>query len=198
MQDAAATTSALVRSQAARRARVIEAAMELGDEGGYEAVQMRDVAARAGVAMGTIYRYFSSKDHVLAAALAQWAEDLRDEVTRVPPRGETVADRVVEVLRRALRRLQRQPRLAAALVTSLSSAELSVAQCQRDIAASTNAAILDAIGDASVGDRDDVLHVLNLVWYATLVGWTNGWQTVSQAMDDLETAARLLLKDAAS
>ena len=57
----------LTPNQAARRDRVLDAAMSLAAEGGYDAVQMRDVASRAQVALGTIYRYFSSKDHVLAA-----------------------------------------------------------------------------------------------------------------------------------
>src|SRR4029434_3569150 len=52
----------LTNSQEARRQRVILTALELAAEGGYDAVQMRDVAARANVALGTIYRYFSSKD----------------------------------------------------------------------------------------------------------------------------------------
>ncbi len=55
-------------NQSDRRDRVIEAALELASEGGYDAVQMRDVALSAQVALGTIYRYFSSKDHLLAAA----------------------------------------------------------------------------------------------------------------------------------
>src|SRR5579884_3629276 len=56
----------LTRAQQARRQRVVDSAMTLALEGGYDAVQMRDVAARAHVAMGTVYRYFSSKDHLLA------------------------------------------------------------------------------------------------------------------------------------
>ncbi len=47
-------------SQAARRERVVRAALDLGAAGGYDSVQMRDVATSAGVALGTIYRYFSS------------------------------------------------------------------------------------------------------------------------------------------
>ena len=66
----------LTRAQQARRQRVVDAAMALGLDGGYEAVQMRDVAARADVAMGTVYRYFTSKDHLLAAALVHWVEQL--------------------------------------------------------------------------------------------------------------------------
>ena len=71
-------TRPLTRAQQARRQRVIDAAMALGLEGGYEAVQMRDVAARADVAMGTVYRYFTSKDHLLAAALESSGLDTGD------------------------------------------------------------------------------------------------------------------------
>src|SRR5258706_2200298 len=87
----------LTRSQHARRARVIEAAMDLARDGGYDAVQMRDVAASAGVALGTVYRYFSSKDHLLAAALLEWARGLEGNLgaARALPTGETAADRLV-------------------------------------------------------------------------------------------------------
>ena len=64
----ATDTSTLTAAQAARRERVVRAALELAAEGGYDAVQMRDVASRSEVALGTIYRYFSSKDHLLAAS----------------------------------------------------------------------------------------------------------------------------------
>ena len=77
----------LTRAQQARRQRVIDAAMALGLEGGYEAVQMRDVAARADVAMGTVYRYFTSKDHLLAATLVHWVEMLDTRIGQHPPRG---------------------------------------------------------------------------------------------------------------
>src|SRR6476646_6389976 len=99
----------LTASQAARRERVIQAALELGAAGGYDAVQMRTVADTAGVALGTIYRYFSSKDHLLAAALVEWVDDLERRVGQRPPRGTTTAARVVSVLRRATKAMESQP-----------------------------------------------------------------------------------------
>ena len=81
------TTDPLTKSQAARRQRVLLAALELGADGGYEAVQMRDVAASAEVALGTIYRYFPSKDALLAAAMLEWMEDLERRVTQRAPAG---------------------------------------------------------------------------------------------------------------
>jgi AcrR family transcriptional regulator len=93
----------LTSAQQARRQRVVDAAMSLALDGGYEAVQMRDVAARADVAMGTVYRYFTSKDHLLAAALVHWVEQLDARLSQLPARGDAAAERVVDVLDRALR-----------------------------------------------------------------------------------------------
>src|SRR3954468_1409112 len=56
-----AAVRSIPASQLARRERILEAAMELAAEGGYDAVQMREVAERADVALGTLYRYFPSR-----------------------------------------------------------------------------------------------------------------------------------------
>ena len=95
--------STLTRNQAARRDRVIRAALELAAEGGYDVVQMRDVAGRAQVALGTIYRYFPSKDALLLAVMVQWLGDLEQRVMRRPPEGNDTVVRVMDVLGRALR-----------------------------------------------------------------------------------------------
>ena len=112
---------ALTTSQAARRQRVLVSALELAADGGYEAVQMRDVATTAGVALGTIYRYFPSKDALLAAAMVEWMEDLERRVSQRGPRGDTTAERVYDVLRRAVSTMERQPQLAEAVITALTS-----------------------------------------------------------------------------
>ena len=87
----------LTKSQAARRERVVRAALELGAEGGYDAVQMRDVATRAEVALGTIYRYFPSKDSLLLAVMVHWLGDLEQRVSRRPPTGDTTVERIMDV-----------------------------------------------------------------------------------------------------
>ncbi|ROO89900.1 TetR family transcriptional regulator [Actinocorallia herbida] len=71
-------TRTLSKDQQARRARLIQAAHELASEGGYPAVTMHDVADRAGVARATVYRYFSSKDHLLTEVAADWARVIED------------------------------------------------------------------------------------------------------------------------
>ncbi len=55
---------------AARYDAIMEAARALADEGGLRAVQVAPVAERAGVAAGTVYRYFPSKEDLVAAMVS--------------------------------------------------------------------------------------------------------------------------------
>src|SRR4051794_41381210 len=54
------------RRRAATRERVVAAARELIAHGGYREAQVAAVAARAGVATGTVYRHFPSKAELFA------------------------------------------------------------------------------------------------------------------------------------
>jgi TetR/AcrR family transcriptional regulator, cholesterol catabolism regulator len=198
MEDAAVTPVQLVAElspeQQERRRRLIDAAFELGAEGGYEAVQMRSVSETANVAMATIYRYFSSKDHLLAAAMMEWTDRLRGRVAQSPPRGDTAADQMVDVLQRACRAMERQPKLSEALVRALSSADVGVresgAEVSRHIAEMGNDILAGLPGDV----RADILSVLGHVWYSTLVSWANGRRDFSSVMVELERASRVLIE----
>lgn len=170
--------------------------MELAAEGGYEAVQMRDVAARARVALGTIYRYFSSKDHVLAAAQVEWSREIQERLAQRPAKGDTPADRVADVVRRATRAMERQPRLAAALVTAISSSDPAVRECQEEVSGVMAAVLRSGMDGVDPETRDGVVRVLGHVWFSALLNWVNGWCDVRQVGDDLEHAARLLLRGA--
>ena len=183
----------LTRAQQARRQRVIDAAMALGLDGGYDAVQMRDVAARADVAMGTVYRYFTSKDHLLAATLVYWVEQLAVRIEQHPPQGDQPADRVLEVLDRALRAMGRQPRLVAAVFTSLSSPDPAAVGCQQQITLLMEGIIAGAMGEPALPDMSERARMIGHVWYSALVGWINGWSTMARVHDELAVSVRLLL-----
>ena len=75
-------------AQRDRRRRILDATTSLASKGGFDAVQMRAVAEQADVALGTLYRYFPSKIHLLVSALARQFEDI--EATPGPPRDPRV------------------------------------------------------------------------------------------------------------
>lgn len=183
----------LTPNQAARRERVLDAALELASEGGYDAVQMRDVAGRAQVALGTIYRYFSSKDHLLAAAQVEMWRDQADRLTQRPPEGATAADRVAAVLERAMRGAEREPLRTAALVTATSSPDPAVRDCQVEVMAIMDRVLAEAMADVDAERREQVAVTLRQVWFAWLLGWVNGWNDAPTVNRQLVTTARLLL-----
>jgi AcrR family transcriptional regulator len=194
MELPVADTEALTPSQAARRERVIRAALDLGAAGGYDVVQMREVASTAGVALGTIYRYFTSKDHLLAEAMVAWTQDLERRVSQRPPKGSTTAERVVDVLGRATRAMEKEPKLSEAVVTALLSPDRGAASCQEDVSASMVRILSTAMGpDFDPAFRAQITRTLGHVWFSALIGWVNGWNGMEKVADEVEIAAHLVL-----
>src|SRR5262245_17601728 len=85
-------------AQRDRRKRILDTTIALASQGGFEAVQMRAVAEQADVALGTLYRYFPSKIHLLVSALAREFEQANATIDRRPIPGETPHERVMYVL----------------------------------------------------------------------------------------------------
>jgi TetR/AcrR family transcriptional regulator, cholesterol catabolism regulator len=180
--------------QQERRRRLIDAAFELGAEGGYEAVQMRSVSETANVAMATIYRYFSSKDHLLSAAMMEWTERLRGRVVQSPPRGDTAAQQMIDVLQRACRAMERQPKLAEALVRALSSADVGVRESGAEVGRHIREMGNDILEGLPAEVRADILAVLVHVWYSSLVSWANGRRDFPSVAVELARAAHVLIE----
>jgi AcrR family transcriptional regulator len=189
----AAEAGALTLEQQDRRRRLIDAAFELGAEGGYDAVQMRDVAVTANVALATIYRYFSSKDHLLAAAMTEWTGRLQTRVAQSPPRGGSPSEQMADVLRRACKAMERQPKLSVALVRALSSADPGVVESsgavERQIATMGN----DILAGLPEDVRSAILAVLGHVWYSALISWANGRRDWPSVVAELERACHVLI-----
>ena len=192
MSDTSASP-VLTKSQAARRDRVIRAALELGAEGGYDAVQMRDVATRAEVALGTIYRYFPSKDALLLAVMVQWLGDLEQRVTRHPPAGATTVERIMDVLTRALRAMDRDPRLTAAVIGAMTAGDPASVGAINEV----TRAMARIMQSAFPADVDPALEAsaakaLGHVWWSATISWANGMGDVDWVAGELREATELI------
>jgi len=183
----------LTKSQAARRERVIRAAQELAADGGYDAVQMRDVASRGEVALGTIYRYFPSKDALLLAVMVHWLGDLEQRVTRHPPAGATTVDRIMDVLGRAVRSMDREPRLTRAVIAAMTAGD----PASVDAIGEVTAAMARIMQAAFPEDVDPALEaaaakVLGHVWWSATISWANGMGDSAWVAAELRQASELI------
>lgn len=194
----------LTEAQLARRSRMLSAAAELALAGGWDAVQMREVATRSGVALGTLYRYFPSKEHLLVSVMLDDVEQLAERLAVRPPEGDDPVERVIDVLRRANRALQKQPQVTVAMIRAMVAGNTDVApvvNANREVMRRIISDALGVDGDAGrAGGEDgephrDVLAIdlLSDIWLAALVSWISGVEPASSVVRKLEDATRMLL-----
>jgi TetR/AcrR family transcriptional regulator, cholesterol catabolism regulator len=189
------TVGARSRSQHLRRKRIVQAAAALASRGGVEAMQMRTVAERANVALGTLYRYFPSKMDLVVAVVSEEIDLLETSIQRRPPRAATPARRAVDVLMRATRGLMREPELADALVRSLIMSSM-----QTDFGDRITGLLLQVSsrGDGNEARRSlerSLCNALANVWVCELLEILKGRRTVDQVQPMLELAADRLRRD---
>ncbi|WP_116247768.1 TetR family transcriptional regulator [Nocardiopsis sp. FIRDI 009] len=205
-----APTGTMSRSQTQRRKRIVQTAAALAVRGGVDAMQMRSVAERAGVALGTLYRYFPSKMDLVVAVVTEELDLLEGGIVRRPPTADTPSGRAVDVLLRATRGLMREPELADALVRSLIMAEVKVELDTRisdlvwRVATGNLEGVAPGPADDTEGAEDDapvdrgdtgyvLAESLTSVWIFELVEILKGRRNVDEAERRLRTAADHLL-----
>lgn len=161
--------------QIERRGRIITEAMRLARDGGYDAVHMRAVAERAEVALGTIYRYFGSKDVLLLEGLAGWIRVIGDDIVAAGIAGATPSARVIDVVTRASKESDQEPMLMSALVNALTSTDPLTIDARARVDQYFGRLLRTALGDVPDDlDVQGVLRVIGHVWFGAVTTWVAG------------------------
>ncbi|MEU2020760.1 TetR family transcriptional regulator [Streptomyces sp. NPDC016469] len=191
--EATPASPPLTERQEARRRRILRATAELAGRGGFEAVQMREVAETAEVALGTLYRYFPSKIHLLVATLHDRLQHLRTALGEHPPAGDDAAARVAGTLLRAFLAMRREPQLADAMVRALTFADRGASSEVDAVSRLTTAIILDAMGTGHpTPGQLSAVRVIEHTWHSALITWLSGRASTAQVRTDIETVCRLV------
>jgi len=186
-------------AQRERRRRILDVTLVLASKGGYDAVQMRTVAERADVALGTLYRYFPSKIHLLVSALIREFEEIQEKLDRASIPGDTPYERTRVVLARITRTMQREPQLTEAMTRAFMFADPSAAAEVNTVGRLMEDMFIKAMrgapadGEPTADDRAKA-RVIGDVWLSNLVAWVTRRASANDVINHLELAARLLLK----
>lgn len=185
-------------AQRDRRKRILDATITLASKGGFDAVQMRAVADQADVALGTLYRYFPSKIHLLVSALGREFERAEATLRDKPIPGDDSAERVIYILKKTTRGLQGDPNLTEALTRAFMFADASVSNEIHAVGMLLTSMLTQAMHPGQVdihGDDVAIARVIGDVWLSALVGWVTGRSTAAETAQQMEVAVRLLLRD---
>lgn len=180
--------------QLIRRATLIEAVTELVGDVGHEAVQMRDVAQRSGVALATAYRYFRSKEHLFGAALEEWQQRLtrRTMAAGRAPQSDPLSG-VLEYLRRAQRAFGRNPKMTALMLQMMTSTDADVGAAI-DRMNKTNAEMFERLLQGfPTEDIPNLSFVLNAILTSAITAMLARSMSLDEAQARVEWAARAAL-----
>lgn len=197
----------LVASQLRRMRRIVDAAVELAEQGGFDAVRLRDVAERSDVALGTLYKYFRGKEDILLFAFNEGLTRLEQGLFERPVSGSTPLERVTDFFRRATRGILQNPQLGSALVRAMSGGDrdtaVQIAGSNRRMARMLVAALRAERSDpllpidtfAPTRGEDELANALIGVWFSALIGWVIGNEPdLESILHKINVAARLMLE----
>ncbi|MFC3226223.1 TetR/AcrR family transcriptional regulator [Marinibaculum pumilum] len=123
---------------------LLRATRALVAEGGWPAAQISAIAARAGVATGSVYRYFDSKAALCVQVLARVSEREADVVAAIIDGGGDPAGRLRDAVAGFVRRAAGEPRLAYALIAEPCDPAIDAARLRyRDALAAQFARLID-------------------------------------------------------
>jgi AcrR family transcriptional regulator len=186
------TRRRLTTAQAETVGKLTAAAVEVLREDGYDALTVRSVAKRAGVAPATAYTYFSSKGHVVAELF--WRR-LAESIVEPDPATPRV-DRVSVVLRAVSLAVEDDSHLARAVTASLLGSDPDVEHLRLRIGLLIRQRISDAlVGDSGEPVNEAELEALEMLYSGALVRAGMGYESYSAIADRLVAAAKLLLEN---
>jgi AcrR family transcriptional regulator len=189
--SAPAALEQLDLQQRARRGRIVAAALELMLEREHDDIQMKDVTAAAGVALGTVYRYFSSKEHLFAEALLSWSQRFPNGAD-VSIEGPSV-ERLKTAYHRAARAFERHPPVYGHLLAIQATNDPAAFAVYVRFAGSQGEAFRSFLPRVPSPRREQIIDVMSAVLDANLRDWSRGRRPIGRVYQALDVAADLLL-----
>lgn len=191
----------MTEGQRRRRRQLTTAVIEMLAETDPDGIQMREVSERSGVAMGTLYRYFPAKQHLLAAAMVAWndilAERLEDERRSRRRNGVhgTVPERVVDLYTRQMKAFQRGLHFARLEVELQTSDDPYVRETLDERSAANRTALFEVM-DGVPAERARLASLaIGSTMLNSLILWTTGRIAFPEALRNVQDVARLVLAD---
>jgi AcrR family transcriptional regulator len=172
---------------------ILAAAIALLESGGYEAVQVREVASRAHVSFASIYRRYKTREDLIVAALELWtAANGHAPVPAAPP-GESLRDGLMRIFRHVFEPWEKSPWMLEAYHKATASP--AGARLSRQGAKAIVPAARQLLEDRDPEYAADVETILTNMAYAVTGRFIEGQIPVTAMLPVLERAVRRLTAD---
>lgn len=172
---------------------IVAVVQDLLESGGYDAVQLREVAARAHVSFATIYRLFGSRDELIVTSIERWMSTHSYAELALPDAGESVYDGLMRGLRYVFEPWERNPRMLEAYHRARTGPGGRRLDRQGMKAILPNANAL--LEDADPAYVEDITLILKNMAYAVIGRFAAGALDITAILPTLERAVFRLTAD---
>lgn len=192
--NAGAARSSLSPARRRTRDRLVAAARELASGGGYAAVTMHAVSELAGVSRITAYKYFSNKDHLLAAVIVSWSHDIIADLDSggCPPCHDPVQQAALR-FERVFDELLSQPQLLSAVLASSASPAPDAVAATSELLEVIPGYIGPALRKVEPQAAERMVRFAGYLFQAILLAAVSGRIDRDQAVADFRLALTTLL-----
>lgn len=182
----------LRRDQLARRQRIVRAALRALANSDYDQVKISEVARDSGVALGTLYRYFASKEHLFAAAFVEWQGALKKKLEKEQPQGDSEADRLRDIFHRTIRAFQLQPQFFRVVMMLAATTDAYAADLYQSVASQFHDTVQMAFEGPFDEDHQAIFGTINAVLDESLRSWVMNRLTIQDVYANVDNTIRLI------
>jgi AcrR family transcriptional regulator len=175
----------------ARRQRIVDSAVKALKHSDYESIKIQDVAQGANVALGTVYRYFASKEHLFAAAFLEWQEALKLNLDKRALEGMTEQERLSDIMRRSVHAAELQPQFLKLVIMMRTTTDPYAVQIFSTLGGLYSSTLARA-RDEPPDERFRIINVtVQAVYMTALEEWVMGRLPIHDVYRRVEDAIKL-------
>jgi AcrR family transcriptional regulator len=182
----------LSKAQTGRRNLILELALGMVKKRGFEQVQMREVSEGAHLAIGTLYRYFPSKELLMAHVLERWCEAYWQQLEHVSEDQSNV-DRLIELSRRSIRAFEDEPNFLSVANALQLSHDPEIIVVMTRISERSYRFFAGSLVGLPDDDAETIADTVLAVIGAKLGMWIKGRMPIRQVYAGVERCIQLLL-----
>lgn len=167
---------------------ILEVVVDILETGGYDAVQLREVARRARTSLATIYKRYPTRDALILAALERWMDENRYAglAAQQPGPDESIYDGLMRVFRTIFEPWERHPDMLRAYYRARSAPG-----GQRLVSRGLDAVVPAAMAVLDEADPDlvaDLPPIVSNLAYGLVARFTAGEIAITEILPTLDRA----------
>jgi TetR/AcrR family transcriptional regulator, cholesterol catabolism regulator len=175
---------------------ILDATLSILEDVGPERLQVREVVVRSQTSLATVYRYFPTKDYLIAQAMGRWTSGLRGRLVLVTRQDGNPGDRLAAILRLTQQAFEPHPNYSRAILHVMLSTDPLTDVAARELRMSSTSAILLALADLEPELAADIEVMVYALLNDQLIAWSTGYRLAgfrtSGAPSQLERGIRVI------